>query len=351
MAIFVVLIFRMRTVLFFLFFLSATVHGIAQINHWESVVLEGDNFRYMVPSSQPSNDWNTLNFDDNSWSEGPSGFGYGDGDDNTILNNGTVSVYMRHKFNIVDLAQVDRFLLHMDFDDGFVAYINGQEVARSFMNGTPPAYNQFSFDLHEGRLHQGQVPERYEISPSLLQDGENILAVQVHNFNAESSDMTANPFLMLGINTGQYNYRSNPSWFNAPTDFYSSDIPIVMVNTNGRVIQDDPKIMADFGIIYNGEGMTNTIADPWNEYNGFCGIELRGESSQGFEKKSYSIEIWDAAGEDVDASFLNFPLEEDFILYGPYSDKTLLNNVLAMHIATRMGQYASRTRLVELLVN
>ena len=53
----------------------------------------------------------------------------------------------------------------------------------------------------------------------------------------------------------------------------------------------------------------------------------------------------------MDASFLNFPAEEDFILYGPYSDKSLLNNVLAMKLSNDLGHYASRTRFVELVID
>ena len=123
-------------------------------------------------------------------------------------------------------------------------------------------------------------------------------------------------------------------------NFTSSDLPIIIVNTNnGLPIVDDPKIEATIGIIYNGEGVRNTIFDARNEYFGKCGIEIRGESSQLFAKQSFLFETWDEDGNDIDTSFLGFPKEEDFILYGPYSDKTMMNNVLAMHLANEMGHY------------
>lgn len=138
----------------------------------------------------------------------------------------------------------------------------------------------------------------------------------------------------------------------AQVEFTSSNLPIIIINTNNESpIFDDPKVEANIGIIYNGEGERNTIFDPRNEYFGKCGIEIRGESSQLFDKKSYLFETWDADGNDIDTSFLGFPAEEDFILYGPYSDKTLLNNVLAMHLANQMGHYSSRTRFVEVIIN
>ncbi len=131
----------------------------------------------------------------------------------------------------------------------------------------------------------------------------------------------------------------------------SSNLPIIKINTNGKAIFNDPKTKAEIGIIYNGQGKLNYLTDPPNEYKGYCGIEIRGESSQSFSKKSYLFEFWDSLGNDMDTSFLNFPPEEDFILYGPFSDKSLLNNVLAMKLGNDLGQYASRTRFVELIIN
>jgi len=339
----------MRWLLYFLVFLPLFAN--AQIDHWESVILEGDNMKYLIPVSQPASDWNSLSFDDDSWNSGPSGFGYGDNDDNTMVSNGTVSIYLREAFYILTTSDIESIVLYMDFDDGFVAYLNGVEVGRSLVSGNPPAFDQTSDDLHEATLYQGIAPNGIPIDKNLLVDGQNILAVQVHNAGTGSSDLTAIPTLLLGINKTSTIYRPTPDWFNIPTPFNSSSLPIVVVNSNGQQIRDEPKVMAEIGIIYNGVGQPNSITDPFNEYEGFCGIEIRGESSQFFDKKSYGFEIWDATGNDLDASFLNFPPEEDFILYGPYSDKTLLNNVLAMHIATQMGQYASRTRLVELVIN
>lgn len=132
----------------------------------------------------------------------------------------------------------------------------------------------------------------------------------------------------------------------------STHLPIVIVETeNGAPIFDDPKREAEIKIIHNGEGNLNRPSDPPNEYQGKIGIEVRGESSQSFPKKSYLFETWDSLGQDIDTSFLNFPPEEDFILYAPFTDKSLLNNVLSMKIGNEMGRYASRTRFVELILN
>src|SRR5688500_15313790 len=80
----------------------------------------------------------------------------------------------------------------------------------------------------------------------------------------------------------------------------SSNLPIIIINTNGQTIVDDPKITADMGIIFNGENVRNNVADPFNHYTGKIGIEIRGQSSQMFPMKSYGLELRDAAGGSVE---------------------------------------------------
>ena len=133
--------------------------------------------------------------------------------------------------------------------------------------------------------------------------------------------------------------------------FTSSNLPIVVINTHGQQIPDDYKIIADMGIIYNGEGVRNNLTDPFNNYNGKIGIEIRGSSSQMFPKKQYAVETKDANGNDLDVSLLGFPPEEDWILYAPYNDKSLIRDVLVYKLANDMGRYASRSKFCELVLN
>jgi hypothetical protein len=131
----------------------------------------------------------------------------------------------------------------------------------------------------------------------------------------------------------------------------SSNLPIVIINTNGQTILDDPKIEADMGIIDNGPGVRNNIGDPQNGYNGRIGIEIRGHSSQMFPMKSYGLELHDNSGNSVDASLLGMPAESDWVLYAPYTDKTLMRNVLAYTLSAEMGHWAARCRMVEVMLN
>lgn len=118
-------------------------------------------------------------------------------------------------------------------------------------------------------------------------------------------------------------------------------LPQISVNTNGGIIVDEPKISAQ---------ITISEADVVT-YEGIIGIEFRGASSQTFPKKSYGFETWDENNEDLNVSLLGFPEEEDWILYGPYSDKSLIRNILIYDLSRDIDMYASRSKFVELTIN
>lgn len=106
----------------------------------------------------------------------------------------------------------------------------------------------------------------------------------------------------------------------------SSNLPLIIINTDGQPIVDEPKITASMGIIDNGLGVRNNVTDPFNNYNGKIGIEIRGSSSQSFPKKQYSVELRDNAGAGIKASLLGMPSEEDWVLFAPYNDKSLMRD-------------------------
>jgi subtilisin-like proprotein convertase family protein len=156
--------------------------------------------------------------------------------------------------------------------------------------------------------------------------------------------------LDAGSVTGwQLTFGTQPA---APTAvFASSNLPIVVINTGGRTIVDDPKIDAYMGIIDNGPGRRNNLTDRFNNYRNKIGIELRGSTSQSFPQKSYSIETRDVRNAEHDTVVLGMPEENAWVLYAPYNDKTCLRNVLSYALANQTGHYASRTRYCELVLN
>ena len=121
---------------------------------------------------------------------------------------------------------------------------------------------------------------------------------------------------------------------------YNFEINTLGVGPDSEIV-DEPKIPAALKI----------KKDDSIHFQGIIGIEIRGESSQFFDKKSYGIETWDTQYNDIDVSLLGFPEEEDWILYGPYSDKSLIRNKIIYELSELMGNYTSRTEFVELTIN
>jgi len=324
------------------------------VDHWETVVYDSMIWRYRN-NADPGVGWNTSTFDDQNWLQGQGGVGYGDNDDRTEIS-ASLSVFLRKKFIITNREKIKDAILHVDYDDGFVAYLNGVEIARANMgNQATVTYSQASAGLHEALLYQGQAPDGFPLTAqqlNLLVAGENTLAVQVHNESISSSDLSSNVFFSVGIEDETISYLSTPTWFAAPVSLESSNLPIISITTNGLSISDESRIVVDMGIIDNGAGNRNHRFDEFNNYNGKISIETRGESSQGlFPKKSYRIETQDALGNNQNVSLLGMPEENDWILYAPYTDKTLMRDVLTYKMGNDMGRYSPRTRFVELVLN
>ena len=121
---------------------------------------------------------------------------------------------------------------------------------------------------------------------------------------------------------------------------YDFDILTLGVGPEGEIV-DEPKVPAALTI----RSLDSIF------YEGIIGIEIRGESSQFFDKKSYGFETWDAQYNDIDVALIGFPEEEDWILYGPFSDKSLIRNKLIYELSNQMGRYATKTEFVELTIN
>ena len=140
--------------------------------------------------------------------------------------------------------------------------------------------------------------------------------------------------------------------FHALGQLTSSNLPIIVITTdNGADIPNEPKIAAHLGIIWNGDGVTNHLSDPFNGYDGPAGIEIRGSSSQGFPKNNYALETWNPDSTSNNVSLLGFPKENDWILHGPFSDKSLLRNAMAYTLAGWIMDYAPRVRFCEVVIN
>jgi hypothetical protein len=334
--------------------LILTTNG--QVHHWETIAFDSSIWKYSIPTAATDSLWYSVDFDDSNWTSSPGGFGIGDNDDFTTLPSGTSAVYQRFRFQVLSPSVIQKLIFAADFDDGFVAYLNGTEIARfGFSAGVYPQHNDFAEGQHEALIYQGLTPETfvvpYNTVQSLLVSGENILCVQTHNVSASSSDLTARHFLLAGLSQPDSIYSPIPTWFTPPFEFYESNLPIVVINTYGVTIPDEPKIDGYMGIIHHDDGSMNSINDSFDEFDGLISIERRGSTSNGFPAKSYGLETRGPDSVNYNVSVFNWPIDNDWILYAPYTDKSLIRNVLTYQLGNDMGRWAPRTQLCELVLN
>lgn len=195
---------------------------VPELHHYEVPVLPWMEWRYLLPDATTSANWRSQDFDDSTWPVGAGGFGYGDDDDNTVVPT-TLSVFTRITFELTNPAAVQQGWFSVDYDDAFVACLNGVEIARSNIGqpgDVPPAWNAGANSDREALGYQGGDYEGFFLSPELLQSalvtGENVLAVQVHNTSLFSSDLTLLSLLVLGMSSPEIQTALPPEWMVLP---------------------------------------------------------------------------------------------------------------------------------------
>lgn len=167
-------------------------YGLSFDSSSTELIAEGADAQYIVPTG-PINSWNELSFNDSGWSTGATGIGYEtspedyDAHIETTVPNDTNTAYLRQSFNVADPASVSSLVLHLRYDDGFVAYLNGALVASQ----NAPANLQWNSVATGSHSDTEAVQfEPFDLSDHLdeLVSGDNVLAIQALN-RASSSDM------------------------------------------------------------------------------------------------------------------------------------------------------------------
>ncbi|MCP5528043.1 MAG: lamin tail domain-containing protein [Verrucomicrobiales bacterium] len=130
---------------------------------------------------------------------------------------------------------------------------------------------------------------------------------------------------------------------------FDSNLPLLIIQPSRTGIPQDSRIVAHVTAIEPFRGRAALLGKP--AHQGLAQIEIRGQSSTGFPKKQYNLELTDDAGLDLEVSLLGLPAESDWVLNGPYTDKSLLNNFLAYELHEQMGHYAVRRRFVEVFID
>ena len=161
------------------------------------LITANEEWMYLKGDAPPPLDWIEPGFDDSGWLSGPTGIGYADGDDATTLDdmlNTYTSFFARKTFAVPNPGSVSGLVLRINYDDGFIAYLNGVEVARSAnMAGAAGSQDYLFLPTPD---HEAAGAENFEIDAGFLDAGENVLAVQIHNTSLASSDASFIPELV-----------------------------------------------------------------------------------------------------------------------------------------------------------
>ncbi|MBE0637672.1 MAG: lamin tail domain-containing protein [Bacteroidales bacterium] len=188
------------------------------IDHFETAVYNTDSFRYVNPTSEPDRFWRDPEFVDTTWQVSPGGFGHGTGFYHTKVYDTLISVFLRKKFTVSNPEDIVNAQFHLDYDDGFIAFLNGFEIFRKNLkpDGKLPEFNQAAWRQHPSQWVNGEPAELFTINRAdihrLLAEGENVLAIQLHNHWLDE-EMSINPFLSFGIQSQSIYFREPPPWF------------------------------------------------------------------------------------------------------------------------------------------
>ncbi|MBN1674130.1 MAG: fibronectin type III domain-containing protein [Kiritimatiellae bacterium] len=158
----------------------------------------GSVWRYRkgtAEASNPATVWRGVGFDDSGWASGAAPFGYGDGPYGTELTDMQgryACLFLRHTFQVDRPAAVAELHLNVTYDDGFIIWLNGQEVARQNVGGSAGDFHSFN-GVASDAVGNG-TPWRAVLTGAALPElrsGANVVAVQVFNASlADSSDLT-----------------------------------------------------------------------------------------------------------------------------------------------------------------
>ena len=159
-----------------------------------TLIEEGSIWKYLDNGTNQGSNWVEIDYNDDSWDDGYAELGYGDGDEATIIEYGQdgqnkyITTYFRHSFNVNNADNIQNLTLRLKRDDGAVVYLNGNEIVRNNM----PAGNIYYDTFANTSASPGNENLFYSwsIASDLLQNDQNILAVEIHQASRSSSDLS-----------------------------------------------------------------------------------------------------------------------------------------------------------------
>jgi tetratricopeptide (TPR) repeat protein len=183
------------------------------------LVAAGAVWRYRDMATAPAVGWQGNGFDASAWPSGAAQLGYGDGDEATVIGSGPAgghhpTSWFRHEFPVADASTLLSAQLSLLVDDGAVVYVNGTEVARWNLPTGTITSNTWALAATAGA--DENLWHAFPFAPSLLTTGTNVVAVEVHQVSATSSDVSMDLELVVDDGTvsivrGPYLQNGTPS--------------------------------------------------------------------------------------------------------------------------------------------
>ena len=155
----------------------------------EALIASGSKWRYSDTGKSPGDNWTSVDFPDDAWKEGAAQLGYGDDDEKTKINSAPESYptyYFRRSFESKDPGKLKPQVLRLLRDDGAIVYLNGKEIVRSNLPDGPVDHDTFA----ESATPSERGYYVFDLDPANLVAGKNVLAVEVHQSSAQSSDVS-----------------------------------------------------------------------------------------------------------------------------------------------------------------
>jgi hypothetical protein len=175
--------------------------GPASSTTTDVIIPMGSSWKYLDNGSDQGTSWRELNFDDSTWASGLAELGYGDGGEATVVSYGPnvhkkyITTYFRKYFTIIDASIYKSLVLRIQRDDGAVVYLNGKEVYRTNMPSGIIDYKTLASKAINGVEEVSY--QKTAIDASILKNGDNVIAVEIHQASSSSSDISFN-FQLLG---------------------------------------------------------------------------------------------------------------------------------------------------------
>ena len=179
------------------------IYFVAGLDRARVLVPAGALWKYLDTGVPQETEWSGREFDDGGWAEGRAELGYGDDDERTPIEGGPAdrrhpTTYFRGRFPVADPALYARLTLRLLRDDGAAVYLNGERVLRSNLSAEEITFNTFADD----RTDTEDEFLTYEVDPAHLRAGENVVAVEVHQADLTSSDLSFDLELVATLRGG-----------------------------------------------------------------------------------------------------------------------------------------------------